>query len=93
MRRDPGYLLTYPTNVAVLIVEFERLSRAPHTLRRVRTIGEPSGVSWFDIQDALGRPFRVRFSYDADEARDTKRQVRGVRVTRRLTVVSIQQSW
>lgn len=40
LRRNPYYLLTYPTNLNALLDEFERMGRAPSQLREVRTIGE-----------------------------------------------------
>jgi len=40
LERDPGYLLTFPTNLAGLIDEFDRLGRQPKSLLQVRTVGE-----------------------------------------------------
>lgn len=40
LRRDPSYLLTYPTNLASLLTVFERRGQRLPTLREVRTIGE-----------------------------------------------------
>lgn len=40
LRRDPHYLLTYPTNLSALLDEFSRLGRFPSQLKEVRTIGE-----------------------------------------------------
>jgi phenylacetate-CoA ligase len=39
-RRDPGYLLTYPTNLAALLTHFERDGQTLPRLREVRTVGE-----------------------------------------------------
>lgn len=39
-RRDPGYLLTYPTNLAALLDDFEHGGRRLSRLREVRTVGE-----------------------------------------------------
>src|SRR6185295_7458220 len=39
-RRDPGYLLTYPTYMAALLTYFERHGLTLPRLREVRTIGE-----------------------------------------------------
>jgi phenylacetate-CoA ligase len=40
LRRDPSYLLTYPSNLAALLDEFERLGEAPRNIRELRTVGE-----------------------------------------------------
>ena len=40
MRRNPHYLLTYPSNLAALLDEFEKRGGLPPALREVRTIGE-----------------------------------------------------
>jgi phenylacetate-CoA ligase len=40
MRRDPHYLLTYPSNLGALLDEFEKRGSLPPSLRQVRTIGE-----------------------------------------------------
>ncbi len=40
MRRDPHYLLTYPSNLSALLDEFEKRGGFPPSLREVRTIGE-----------------------------------------------------
>lgn len=40
LRRNPGYLLTYPTNLNALLSCFERLGRFPAGLRQVRSISE-----------------------------------------------------
>lgn len=40
MRRDPHYLLTYPSNLNALLDEFEKRGGLPPALRQVRTIGE-----------------------------------------------------
>jgi phenylacetate-CoA ligase len=40
LRRNPTYLLTYPTNLNALLDEFERKSKLPSALKEVRTIGE-----------------------------------------------------
>jgi phenylacetate-CoA ligase len=39
-RRNPGYLLTYPTNLAALLDDFEVRGRLLPALREVRTVGE-----------------------------------------------------
>lgn len=40
LRRNPCYLLTYPTNLNALLDEFERMGRFPSRLKEVRTVGE-----------------------------------------------------
>jgi phenylacetate-CoA ligase len=45
LRRDPRYLLTYPTNLSALLDEFERMGRFPPQLKEVRTIGETFSAS------------------------------------------------
>ena len=40
LRRNPTYLLTYPTNLNALLDEFARMGQFPSELREVRTIGE-----------------------------------------------------
>jgi phenylacetate-CoA ligase len=40
VRRQPGYLLTYPTNLSALPDHFERNRLTPPSLRGVRTVGE-----------------------------------------------------
>ena len=40
LRRNPRYLLTYPTNLSALLDEFDRLGEFPSALKEVRTIGE-----------------------------------------------------
>jgi phenylacetate-CoA ligase len=40
MRRNPHYLLTYPSNLNALLDEFEKRGSLPPALRHVRTIGE-----------------------------------------------------
>jgi phenylacetate-CoA ligase len=40
LRRDPRYLLIYPTNLNALLDEFVRMGRFPSNLKEVRTIGE-----------------------------------------------------
>ncbi len=40
LRRDPYYLLTYPTNLNALLDEFARIGRRPEQLTEVRSIGE-----------------------------------------------------
>lgn len=40
LRRNPTYLLTYPTNLDALLDEFERLGEFPSSLKEVRTVGE-----------------------------------------------------
>jgi phenylacetate-CoA ligase len=40
MHRDPKYLLTYPSNLAALLDEFDKRGGLPPELRQVRTIGE-----------------------------------------------------
>ncbi len=45
LRRNPRYLLTYPTNLSALLDEFERMGRFPPQLREVRTIGETFSAS------------------------------------------------
>jgi len=40
LRRNPCYVLTYPTNLAALLDEFDRLGRFPSQLNEARTIGE-----------------------------------------------------
>ncbi len=39
-RRDPHYLLTYPSNLDALLDHFEAAGGFPPTLRQVRTVGE-----------------------------------------------------
>jgi len=39
-RRNPHYLLTYPSNLGALLDEFEKRGNFPSALRQVRTIGE-----------------------------------------------------
>jgi phenylacetate-CoA ligase len=45
LRRNPFYLLTYPTNLIALLDEFQRIGRFPSALREVRTIGETVSAS------------------------------------------------
>jgi len=45
LRRNPRYLLTYPTNLSALLDEFERMGRFPSQLKEVRTIGETFSAS------------------------------------------------
>lgn len=45
LRRNPHYLLTYPTNLNALLDEFERMSGFPSQLKEVRTIGETFSAS------------------------------------------------
>ena len=45
LRRNPYYLLTYPTNLSALLDEFERMGRFPPQLKEVRTIGETFSAS------------------------------------------------
>ena len=44
LRRNPHYLLTYPTNLNALLDEFECMERFPSELKEVRTIGETFSV-------------------------------------------------
>jgi phenylacetate-CoA ligase len=40
LRRNPYYLLTYPTNLNALLNEFEKLQQFPNHLKEIRSIGE-----------------------------------------------------
>jgi phenylacetate-CoA ligase len=40
LRRDPDYLLTYPSNVMALVQHFQQIGRRPGRLKEVRTFGE-----------------------------------------------------
>ena len=40
LEKDPEYLLTYPTNLAGLLDQFELLGQRPQNLKEVRSIGE-----------------------------------------------------
>jgi phenylacetate-CoA ligase len=40
LRRSPGYLITYPTNLAALLSRFEQIGQTPGNLLEVRTVGE-----------------------------------------------------
>jgi phenylacetate-CoA ligase len=40
VRRDPGYLLTYPTNLAALLAHFAQAGLELPSLKEVRTVGE-----------------------------------------------------
>ena len=40
LRRNPHYLLTYPSNLDALLDHFERLGGFPTALKQIRTIGE-----------------------------------------------------
>jgi phenylacetate-CoA ligase len=45
LRRNPYYLLTYPTNLNALLDEFRRIGRFPSAMKEVRTIGETLSAS------------------------------------------------
>jgi phenylacetate-CoA ligase len=45
LRRNPYYLLTYPTNLNALLDEFQRMDCFPSGLKEVRTIGETLSAS------------------------------------------------
>ena len=57
LRRNPHYLLTYPTNLNALLDEFERMDRFPSALKEVRTIGETLSAS---LKSRCERDFALR---------------------------------
>ncbi len=66
LRRDPYYLLTYPTNLNALLDEFARIGRRPAQLSEVRTIGETFSE---DLRARCENEFRLRSvdTYSAQE--------------------------